>query len=148
MPYAIYYEHWNAFDVRQKLFIPGLTQGSTSFFPVLAHRELTPAFPSRVWTFSTNSDYARRKDALDTHDKLLGREVEQLSKLSHTLLAEMSNTAWELEGSIVIPLTDSDVADLFGPKTTAKMRLPIAVQARIPEERNKLGFPALPGKQS
>ena len=150
MPYAIYFEHDGAVEpsVRQTLFIPALSEGSKASSPYLADRVLTFAAPSRVWSFSVGSSYTptAKDPELDTRDKMLGREIEQLYDFSPTLMTILKGDAWELQGSFVVPLTDLDVAAIL---TTPphKMRLPISVQTRITAERDKRGFHALPGRR-
>lgn len=150
MPYAIYFEHDGAVEpsVRQTLFIPGLSEGGKASSPYLADRTLTLSNPSRVWSFSVGSSYTPTSDVvpLDTRDKLLGREIEQLYDFSSVLMTILKGDAWELQGSFVVPLTDLDVAS-FLTTPPHKMRLPIAVQTRITSERDKRGFRALPGRR-
>lgn len=144
MLYAIYFEYYDDDDVRQFLFLPALNVGTKTLPPTLATRDLTPETPSRVWSFVTNDSYSPTDVESDTHGQQLLREIEQFDTASHSLMSTFRATAqWEYRGAVVLPLTDTDLADL-AQSHGSRMKLPIGVQSRISASREKHYFPPLP----
>lgn len=144
MTYAIYFESRGSEEaVRQDLFIPAASLGSTVLRPSLAYKELTPASPARTWKVIKDSAYAPSSRHPESVTELLSHELGQLSSLSSYFVSILTNPEWDLIGSFPILMTDNTKLELM----ESPDRVPAELNKKIRVIRDRKGWLPLPRKE-